>query len=136
MVALLANIADIPQSEVAAAVATVVEAGINSQDAAILATNSEVLQSVTTETAVEIFGAIDLDTLSVAAAEAIVEAVQDAPLEIREAFEDEIDVFNGKTDTYIPIGSLVNIAVRRVLVVSVSFMMITPPITPTARKIN
>ena len=107
---------------------------ISEAEAVAIATNSELLETATVEQAEQIFDAIDVDQLTDAEATAIVAAVQDAPDEIREAFEQEIDIYSGKTDNYIPLGSLVNVATRRVLVVSVAFTIATP-IPPSRRSL-
>ena len=128
------EMADISQTEVASAVEKILEQEITSDQATELATSEKVLASVDAAQASEIFDAINIDEVTAQQAAAIVEAVQNAPVEVRAAFEDKIDVFNGKTDTYIPIGSLVNIGVRRVLIVSASFMIAIPPAPPISRK--
>lgn len=106
---------------------------LDSGTAVALAVNAEILQNATAEQAEQIFDAIDIGTLSDSVAAALVDAVQDAPDEIRAAFENEIDIYSGKTDQYIPLGSLVNVATRRVLVVSVAFT-IAMPVAPTRRS--
>jgi hypothetical protein len=83
---------------------------------------------------VAVFDAIDIDQLDPATAAAVVAAVQEAPPEVRAAFEQEIDVFSGATDNYIPLGSVVNVATRRVLVVSCAFLIAIPPVPPTRRS--
>jgi len=128
------EMADISQTEVASAVGKILELEITSDQATELATSEKVLASVDAEQASAIFDAINIDEVTAQQAAAIVEAVQNAPVEVRAAFEDKIDVFNGKTDTYIPIGSSVNIGVRRVLIVSASFMIAIPPAPPISRK--
>jgi len=125
---------DISQTEVASAVQQILEQEITSEQATELATSEKVLSSIDAEQASAIFDAIDINNIDITQAAAIVEAVQNAPVAVRAEFEDKIDVFNGKTDTYIPIGSSVNIGVRRVLIVSASFMIAIPPAPPISRK--
>jgi hypothetical protein len=62
----------------------------------------------------------------------LVSAVQDAPTEVRESFEESINVFGGAVDTYVPIGSTVPVGTRRALIaitIMTSLMAI-----PTKRK--
>jgi hypothetical protein len=47
----------------------------------------------------------------------LVAAVQDAPPTVRAAFEEEVDIFSGATDTYVPLGSTVPVSTRRALIV-------------------
>jgi hypothetical protein len=107
---------------------------ITQQEAVAAATNAAVVAELTSEQAVVVFDAIDIEQLDTAAAAAIVAAVQDAPTEVREAFEQEIDVFSGATDNYIPLGSTVNVATRRVLVVSCAFLVAMPPVPVATRR--
>lgn len=86
------------------------------EQAAALATSPEVLAAVSSEQAAEIFQALDVEELSDAQTEELIAAVQEAPTEVREAFEDEIDIFKSGLDTYVPVGSNVPVGTRRTLV--------------------
>lgn len=101
---------------------------INADEATALATSSAVLEQVTPEQAQEIFQALEIDTLEPSEITALVETVQDAPVEIREAFEEAINVFDGAVDTYVPIGSTVPISTRR-LVIAAGAMLAAVPTT-------
>jgi len=92
--------------------------------AVALVASVEAIQQITTNQAVEAFHAINEDTLSDDQAAAIVEAVQDAPVEIREAFEAQINVFNGKFDNYVPTGQTVTVKQRRILVAATALISI------------
>lgn len=107
---------------------------ITQQDAVAAAISAAVVADLTTAQAVAVFAAIDIEQLDPATAAAIVAAVQEAPTEVREAFEQEIDVFSGATDNYIPLGSVVNVATRRVLVVSCAFLVAMPPAPVATRR--
>lgn len=74
------------------------------------------LSVVTNEQAETIFEQLDIDDLSTEEVAQIVAVVQDAPVEVRKAFESKINIFDGKTDEYVPIGSTVSIGARRLLV--------------------
>jgi len=86
------------------------------EQAAALATSPEVLAAVSSEQAAEIFQALDVEELSDAQTEELVAAVQEAPTEVREAFENEIDIFKSGLDSYVPVGSNVPVGTRRTLV--------------------
>lgn len=130
---LVENLSDLSEAEIVAAIETILETGLNEQEATLLATNPDVLAVVTQEEAVAIFDAIDLSELSEVEALALVAAVQDASAEVREAFEDEIDVFAGSSDTYVPLGSSVPISTRRVIIASAALVITGTP-APTRRK--
>ena len=103
---------------------------ISKEQATELATNPKVIENINKEQAAEIFSAIEISSITEEQAEQIIEAVQDAPKEIRESFEEEINVFDGAIDTYVPLGSTVDIQTRRVLIAATTIaasISITPP---------
>lgn len=108
---------------------TLIEDGLNDEQATELATNPAVLEVATAEVAEEIFAAIDEEALTPESGLAIVEAVQSASEEVREAFEQEIDIFAGNTDTYVPVGSSIPVSQRRSLIAITTVMMTAPIVT-------
>ena len=111
---------------------TLIEDGLNDEQATELATNPDVLEVATADVAEEIFAAINEETLTPEAGLAIVEAVQDAPQEVREAFEKEIDIFAGNTDTYVPVGSAIPVSQRRAII-AISAMTSLAPVASRRR---
>jgi hypothetical protein len=98
------------------------------------ATDPEVVASLSGEEATEVFAAIDESALTLEQAAQIVEAVQDAPDEVRQAFEDEVNVFGGKTDNYIPLFSNIPVGKRRTMIAATGMMTVIPP--PTRRRLT
>ena len=121
-------------SEVIEAVANILDAGIDAEQAAELATNPELLETIEPEQAQEIFEALDIEALDAAEITALVEAVQDAPTEVREAFEEAINVFDGAVDSYVPIGSTVPISTRRLVIAAGALLSAVPTSTSSARR--
>lgn len=101
---------------------------ITAAEATAVATNAEALATITAEEATEVFDAIELDDLTDTQLEQLVAAVQDAPTEVRAAFEEEIDIFSGATDTYVPIGSTVPVKTRRALIAITTVLSVAPAI--------
>jgi len=89
---------------------------ISEELAVAVAQSAEVVASLSSEEATAVFAAIEVDNLSAEEAQAIVEAVQDAPAEVREAFEEEINIFSPGFDNYVPRGSNVPLSTRRTLI--------------------
>ena len=58
---------------------------------------------------------------------------EDAPVEVREAFEAEVDIYSGDYDEYVPIGSTVTVAERRVIIAATSVVVIAPVPTASGR---
>ena len=120
---LLADVSELEAEEIVAAVATVLAAEPTSEQATALATSVEVLAVVTEEQAEQIFEAVVVEELTAEQGEAIVEAVQDAPKKVREAFESAINVFTGLFDSYVMVGSTIPVEERRTLVAVSSTMV-------------
>ena len=103
------------------------------EQAVALATSPTALATITAEEATQIFEALVLDDLSDTDLIKLVSAVQDAPKEVRESFEEEIDIFgSGAVDTYVPIGSTVPVGTRRALIAIT--IMTSLMVIPTKRK--
>lgn len=92
------------------------EVEIPAEEAVALATNPEVLAEVTPQQAVTIFESLDVANLDDTEKEAIIEAVQSAPLEVRQAFEETINIFSDDFGDYVPLGSTVPVDTRRTLI--------------------
>lgn len=119
----------ITEEQVASAVDAVLENGVTEDQATELATSEKVLESIDADQATEIFDAVDTEQLTDSEAAAIVDAVQDAPDEVREAFEEEINVFEGAFDNYVPTGSEISVSERRVVVAASAVLSISYAVT-------
>ena len=105
----------ITEDQVSDAVDSVIENGVTEDQATDLATSEKVLESIDTDQAAEIFDAIPVGDLSVEEEAALVAAVSDAPDEIKDEFESQIDVYGDGLDDYVPTGSQVDVGSRRTL---------------------
>lgn len=133
IIELLTNIDTASQEEIQAVVTEILAAEITPDQAIELATSAAVLESVSAEEAQQIFEAIDLETLEPAQLEELIAVVQNASDTVRKSFETAINVFDGKTDTYVPLGSTVPISTRR-LVVAVGAMLSAVPTASRKQK--
>jgi hypothetical protein len=77
---------------------------------------SETLTTLTASQAEQVFASIETDQLTDTQVAEITEAVQSAPTEVREAFEEEVDVFKAGFDDYVPLGSNIPVGERRTLI--------------------
>ena len=78
--------------------------------------NPETVAALTPEQATELFAQLEPAELTQQLADRLVDALADAPEAVREAFEEEIDVYSGLFDRYVPVGSTVPVSTRRTLV--------------------
>ena len=114
--ALVEALAELSPEQVEQVVEALLVEEPSQEQATALATSSEVLAIVSTEQAAQIFEALDVAELSDAQTEALIAAVESAPTEIREEFEDTIDIFGEGLDDYTPTGSNIPVGERRTLI--------------------
>lgn len=110
------------------AVDKLAEDGVDATEATAIATSAEVLNKITADQASEIFDAVPVSELTDEQAAAIVEAVTNAPNDIKEAFQEQINIFGGKFDEYVATGSAVSVGARRVIVAATGVLFVAPTI--------
>ena len=115
------------EAEVQALVDDVLEKDLDTSQAASLVSSPTVLASVTSEQAVALFEEISPEELTPAEAEAVVEAVQEAPTSVRKAFEAVLNMFEGFADDYVMTGQQVPIKTRRALIALTAVFLVTAP---------
>lgn len=106
---------------------------ISSDEAVAISKNPETIATLSADEAAQVFSAINLGEVTAEEAAAIVAAVQDAPKEVREAFEEEINVFSGQVDSYVPLGSTIPVGQRRVII-AMAAITAAVPVAPTRRS--
>jgi len=67
-------------------------------------------------------------------AEQIAEALSDAPTEVKQQFEQTINVFSGQFDNYVPTGSTISVSARRAVVAVTAVAFLLPAPVPTTRS--
>jgi hypothetical protein len=82
-----------------------------------------------------LFDQIVPSELSSAEIQQITEAIQEAPAEIREAFESSIDIFGEGFDNYEPVGSTISVAQRRAVVAVTAVLLAIPAPVPQRRRL-
>ena len=97
-------------------ITNIINEGLNPEKIVEVLSNPEVLESIDTEQASEIFKSIDTNEMTEQQLEQIVDAVQSAPVEIRETFEDTVDLFDGGFDEYKMVDSEISVGERRTVI--------------------
>jgi len=99
-------------------------------------TSPEDVAELTSEEAEELFSEINTEVLNETQIQQLTIVLNDAPSEVKEAFEKTIDIFGEGFDDYVPLGSSISVAQRRTVVgvTAVSFMMPTPVPASAGRK--
>lgn len=108
----------ISKDQVAEVVTLIIEqeGGVDAEQATELATSPKVLESIDGSQATEVFDAVVVAEVSQEEGFAIAEALAGAPTDVKEAFEEEINVFAGVFDTYVALGSEINVGDRRTVI--------------------
>lgn len=124
---------DITDEQISGAVDTIVELGLSADESLVLALSEDVLEVVSETQAEEIFDALVVDELSPAEELLLVTVLSGQPDEIKDVFEDSVNVYSEGLDDYVPAGSFVDVGTRRALV-AVSGMVgaVSGAISPTA----
>lgn len=117
----------VTDEQVQEAVDAIIENGITEDQATEIATSAEVLSSIDGDQADEIFAEIPIDEITEEQALEIIGAVQDAPEEVRSSFEEEINIFgSGSLNTYVPLGSSINVGQRRAVIAAGAVIAVAP----------
>jgi len=97
-------------------------------EAVNIATDPAQVAQLTPLEAEAVFETLNIEELTTEQADAVIAAVQDAPVAVREAFEDKINIFGGAADKYIPIGSTVPVSTRRIVIITTGLLVSMPTI--------
>ena len=116
----------------AEAVLTALVGGVSNDEAKTIVLDEKALEVLDKTEAEAVFAALDVDALNETELAVLVATVQQASDEVREAFEEQVNVFSGAVDSYVPLGSTVPVSTRRV-VIAVSAALSAVP-TPTRKS--
>jgi len=133
----LTALSEATPDEVTQIVDTILASEVTSDQAEQLVAAVEVLSAITGEQAQELFQAIEPAQLSESMAAVISDAMNDPAVsdEVKEAFEETLNIFsNDGFATYVPLGSSVNVAVRRTIIAGTTILVALPSPAPARRK--
>lgn len=124
---------DVTDEQIGEAVDAIVELGLSGDESLVLALSEDVLDAVTDTQAEAIFDALVIEELSPAEELLLVTVLSGQPDEVKDVFEDSVNVYSEGLDDYVPAGSFVDVGTRRALV-AVSGMVgaVSGAIAPTA----
>jgi hypothetical protein len=133
----LSALSEATPDQVTQIVDTILNSEVTSEQAEQLVAAVEVLSAITGEQAQELFQAIEPAQLSESMAAVISDAMNDPAVadEVKEAFEETLNIFgNDGFSTYVPLGSNVNVAVRRTIIAGTTILVAMPSPAPARRK--
>jgi hypothetical protein len=93
-----------------------IQPGISNQQALQQVTNPSVVESLSTAEATVLFAALDEESVTDDQAALIIQALDEAPDEVKEAFEENVNVFSGIWSSYKMVGQTITVAERVTLV--------------------
>lgn len=99
---------------------------LTTSQAAQIASNPEVLATITETEAEQLFEQLNVDELTEEQLEQFTEAIQQAPTEVKKAFEKTINIFGSQFENYIPTGSNIPVKTRRTLVAAGALIAAIP----------
>ncbi len=86
------------------------------EQATAIASSPAALAVLTSDQATQVFEALDVTELDNTQLEDLAEAVSDAPTEVKEAFEDSVDIFSDGLGSYVPVDSKIPVSERQTLI--------------------
>ncbi len=131
--AVIEQLSEATEEQIVALVNDLITKDLDTSQAAAFVSSPAVLAAITSVQAEALFGEISTDELSVEQSAEVVGAVQDAPAEVREAFESVLNIFSGFADSYVPVDSRIPVSERRALVALGAVLLAASP-APTLRR--
>ena len=132
----LTALSDATPEQITEIVTTILNSELSTEQAEQLVASVEILSAVTPEQAQQLFEQVEETQLSESMAAVIAEALNDpsVPAEVKEAFEEAINIFgNEGFDTYVPVDSAVSVAVRRTIIAGTTILVALPSPAPARR---
>ena len=132
----LTALSDATPEQITEIVTTILNSELSTEQAEQLVASVEILSAVTPEQAQQLFEQVEETQLSESMAAVIAEALNDpsVPAEVKEAFEEAINIFgNEGFDTYVPVDSAVTVAVRRTIIAGTTILVALPSPAPARR---
>jgi len=132
----LTALSDATPEQISEIVTTILNSDLSTEQAEQLVASPEILAAVTPEQAQQLFQQVEETQLSEAMAAVIADALNDpdVPAEVKEAFEDAINIFgNDGFDQYVPVDSAVTVAVRRTIIAGTTILVALPSPAPVRR---
>jgi len=83
------------------------------------------------EALIEDIVAADLTTAEVTA---LVEVLNDAPDDIKEEFENAVNIYSGEFESYVPSGSTIPVSTRRTVIAVTAVLATLPSPAQTSRR--
>jgi hypothetical protein len=102
-----------------------------SQLAAVI--ENPVLEELSKEVIQEVFAALEPEALSDEQVEAITEVLNQASDTVKSAFQEEVNIFGGVFNDYVPLGSVITVQVRRTVVAG-SVVLCSVPTVSVGRR--
>jgi hypothetical protein len=132
----LTALSEATPDQVTQIVDTILASEVTSEQATQLVASVEILSAVTPEQAQQLFEQVEETQLSESMAAVIANALNDpsVPAEVKEAFEESINIFgNDGFDQYVPVDSAVTVAVRRTIIAGTTILVSLPSPAPARR---
>jgi len=101
-------------------------------DTAIAVIENGNFEELPIETVSEIFAAIEPDQFTEEQKTELATALTDAPTEVKESFEEEIDIYGDGFDDYTPTGSAIDVGTRKTVLAAAAALAASAALAPAA----
>lgn len=110
----------------------VIDENISQEQVVSLILDPEVLGEISVEDAEKLFEVLEVEELTEEEKAELIQAVTNAPEDVKTAFENEVNVYALGLDTYVPVGSKVDVGTRRALIAATAAAAIVTQVSPNS----
>lgn len=108
----------------------VIDENISQEKVIELALDAQVLENLSAQDAEKLFQVLEVDQLTEEEKTQLIQAVTNAPEDVKTAFEEEVNVYALGLDTYVPVGSKVDVGTRRSIIAATAAIAAVTQVTP------
>jgi hypothetical protein len=95
-------------------------------------TPEPILSQVPSENLEQFFEALDMSALSPEEQTQVINELNNASEEVKKEFEDTVNIYSGEFDEYVPVGSVITVGERKVLIAATGVLFVAPTISSGA----
>lgn len=106
--------------------------GVNENDNQLVTeevTPTPVLSQLPAENLEQFFESLDMEALSPEEKSALINELSNAPEEVKKEFESTVNIYSGEFDEYVPVGSVITVGERKVIIAATGVLFVAPTIS-------
>jgi hypothetical protein len=95
-------------------------------------TPGPILSQVPTENLEQFFESLDMSALSPEEQNRVINELNNASEDVKKKFENTVNIYSGTFDEYVPVGSVITVGERKVLIAATGVLFMAPTISSGA----